>query len=100
MLNIGGHRALIRVLMICAFAAFPIVVLASHSWNGYHWARTANPFTLKLGNNLTTTEWRNHLSQTSGDWSRSTVLDTTIVAGGSRNRNCRPTSGRDEICNA
>jgi hypothetical protein len=28
---------------------------ATHSWNGYHWARTANPFTLKLGDNLTST---------------------------------------------
>jgi hypothetical protein len=74
--------------------------LASHSWNGYHWARTANPFTLKLGDNLTTAEWDSHLSQTASDWSKSTVLDTTIVAGQARNRNCRPTAGRDEICNA
>jgi len=25
---------------------------ATHSWGGYHWARTANPFTIKLGNNV------------------------------------------------
>jgi hypothetical protein len=74
--------------------------LANHSWNGYHWARTSNPFTVKLGNNLTTTEWQNHLSQTSSDWSKSTVLGTSLVAGQATNKRCRPTSGRDEICNA
>ncbi len=87
--------AIAAVAAVSAPAAF-----ANHSWNGYHWARTANPFTLKLGNNLTSAEWQSRLSQTGSDWSRSTVLDATIVAGQSRNRNCRPTSGRDEICNA
>jgi hypothetical protein len=86
--------AIAAVAAISASAA-----LASHSWNGYHWARTANPFTLKLGNNLTTSEWRSRLSQTSSDWSTSTVLDTSIVTGQARSKNCRPTAGRDEICN-
>ena len=35
----------------------------------------------------------------SSDWSKSTVLDTTIVAGGAKSKNCRPTSGRVEVCN-
>jgi len=38
-------------------------------------------------------------SQTSSAWSQSTVLDTLNVAGQARNKNCRPTAGRDEICN-
>jgi hypothetical protein len=93
--------------LFCAVAAIAAVAgvsasaaLANHSWNGYHWARTSNPFTVKLGNNLTTTEWQNHLTQTSNDWSKSTVLNTTIAAGQATNKRCRPTSGRDEICNA
>ena len=28
------------------------------------------------------------------------MLDTTVVAGGTRPKNCRPTSGRVEVCNA
>jgi hypothetical protein len=93
-------RILLAAAATAAIAAVSVpAAFANHSWNGYHWARTANPFTVKLGNNLTTTEWRSHLSQTSSDWSRSTVLDTSIVAGQARNKNCRPTSGRDEICN-
>jgi hypothetical protein len=82
-----------------AAAATASAAFANHSWGGYHWARTANPFTLKVGDNLTTTEWKNRLSQSSGDWSKSTVLDLNVVAGQSKGR-CRPTTGRDEVCNA
>src|SRR5438094_52420 len=35
---------------------------ANHSWGGYHWARTANPFTLTLGDNLSST-WDPYLTQ-------------------------------------
>lgn len=77
----------------------PINIFASHSWGGYHWARTANPFTLKLGNNTSGT-WTNLLNTTSAAWSQSNVLDTAVVSGGTAARKCRPTNGRDEICNA
>ena len=53
---------------------------ANHSWGGYHWARTSNPFTLKLGDNLTA-PWDQSLATASADWSLSSVLDTTIVIG-------------------
>jgi len=72
---------------------------ANHSWNGYHWARTANPFLVDLGDNLSAT-WKPHLATASSDWSQSTVLDTAVVSGGSNKRNCRPTDGRVEVCNA
>jgi hypothetical protein len=72
---------------------------ASHSWGGYHWARTSNPFTLKTGNNLNTL-WAGHLDRAITDWNQSAVLDLVKVAGGTRPRNCRPTTGRIEVCNA
>ncbi len=72
---------------------------ATHSWNGYHWGRTSNPFTLKLGNNLTPA-WTTHLSTTSSDWSKSTVLDTTIVRGSTTPKKCAATVGKVEVCNA
>jgi|SRR6185369_6129504 len=74
-------------------------VHANHAWGNYHWARTSNPFTLKLGNNLTS-NWVPYLITASGDWSLSTVLDTAIVPGGTNPRTCKPTSGRDEVCNS
>lgn len=90
---------LVLIVTMIALAAFPISAGATHSWGGYHWARTSNPFTLKLGNN-TSGLWTSMLSTASSDWSQSTVMDTTIVAGGTRPKTCRPTSGRVEVCNA
>lgn len=87
------------VLAVVAVLAIPAAVWASHSWGNYHWARTSNPFTLKLGDNLSST-WDPHLVTASNDWSMSSVLNTTIVAGGSKGRNCKATSGRVEVCNA
>lgn len=94
------RRRFLLALGVFAVVAslFASTAAANHSWGGYHWARTANPFTVKLGNNLTG-PWPAILSTTSADWSKSTVLDTTIVPGQSSNRRCKPTSGQDEICN-
>ena len=93
MLKAGHRRSLVAVL-IFAFAALPLVILANHSWGGYHWARTSNPFTLKLGDNVSSA-WDYYLGTTSSDWSVSVELDTTIVPGQANPKNCRPTSGRD-----
>lgn len=71
---------------------------ASHSWGSYHWARTANPFTLKLGDNISS-KWDSHLLTASNDWSVSDVLDTTVIVGSTNPKTCRPTSGRVEVCN-
>ena len=85
-------------VLVVAASAFASTAAANHSWGGYHWARTANPFTVKLGTNLTGA-WPSVLSTASSDWSASSVLDTTVVPGQSSTRRCKPTAGRDEICN-
>ena len=72
---------------------------ATHSWGGYHWARIANPFLLDLGDNVSSA-WDQYLTNASSDWSVSTVLHTTIVAGQTTPKTCKPTSGRVEVCNA
>ncbi|MDP3778779.1 MAG: hypothetical protein Q8R30_01865 [bacterium] len=87
-------------------AAVALVASADHAWGPYHWARTANSFTLNLGDNVSS-GWDGYLAAASGDWSLSNVLDTAIVAGGTNNvkgrntpKNCVPTNGRVEVCNA
>lgn len=82
-----------------ALAAFSSTGSANHSWNGYHWARTSSPFTLQLGDNVSPA-WDGYLGQASSEWSQSSVLNTTVVAGQAKPRNCRPTSGRVEVCDA
>ena len=86
-------------LMLTALIAFGVVVVyAGHSWGGYHWARTANPFTLKLGNNLTS-EWVNYLINTSTDWnSGNSPVKNTVVTGTS-NKRCAMVSGTTQVCN-
>jgi hypothetical protein len=81
--------------MVCG--AFASTAAANHSWNGYHWARTSNPFTLKVGDNVSSA-WDGILNTTLSDWSRSTVLDLTKVAGQATGR-CKGTTGRVEVCN-
>ncbi|MBI2782059.1 MAG: hypothetical protein HYX55_09735 [Chloroflexi bacterium] len=94
-----SHRRLAAFAALVLAIAVPSLASASNSWGGYHWARTSNPFTLKLGNNLNPT-WSPILATTSNDWSTSTVLDTTIVAGqASTRKKCNPTGGRVEVCN-
>ena len=91
-------RTVVTVAFLLVSLMSPLVASASHSWNGYHWTRTVNPFTLKLGDNVSGI-WDAHLATASGDWSQSTVLDTPVVSGLSNVKNCKPTSGRVEVCN-
>jgi hypothetical protein len=96
-------RKLPVLLLALVIGASASVAYANHSWGGYHWARTSNPFTLKLGDNVST-GWKGFLKTTSDDWSKSEVLDTTIVPGTalrsrSPNKDCSPVSGTAQVCN-
>ena len=84
-------RFMFVLAVIVMLAAFPFSAGASHAWGNYHWARTSNPFTIQLGNNLSS-NWYTYLSVASADWTKSTVLDTAIVVGGTSQRRCRPTA--------
>ncbi len=75
------------------------LVSAYHSWGGYHWARTANPFTLRLGDNVNTA-WDSYLATSSVDWNASTVLQTSVVAGGTNPKSCKAVAGTVQVCNS
>ena len=85
--------------MVCALTLLTSTSHADHSWGSYHWERSSDPFSLELGDNLSST-WDPHLGIASLDWSGSTALDTTVGAGGTNPRRCRPTRGRVEVCNS
>jgi hypothetical protein len=93
-------------IALCATAFIGVPTAgANHSWGGYHWDKQA-PFTLVLGDNVTST-WDSYLSEAVADWQSSVVLDTKIAPGNtnfSKGRNtpksCTPTAGRVEVCNA
>lgn len=92
------HRHTLAVLLaLASFALFPAATLAGHSWGDYHWPRPGNPFTLKLGDNVSST-WDSYLATASAEWTTSTVLNTEVVPGSTKPRTCKPTAGRVEVC--
>jgi hypothetical protein len=92
-------RRSILVAVVLILASVP--VFASHSWNNYHWARTSNPFTLKLYDNVTSI-WEPYVSTAVSDWNRSTVLDYNVQWQSplSNVKRCTSASGVVEICNS
>ena len=82
-----------------AIVGFSTVALATHSWGGYHWARTTPQFTLKLGNNMTTADWRAHLTQTSSDWNSGNSAVLTAIVAGTAGKRCSMVAGTTQVCN-
>lgn len=94
----ASRRTLTVAICLATLAAFAVVAYArNHAWGNYHWARTGNPFTLKVGDNVSS-KWDAYLDEAIRDWNQSTVLDLAEVTGGTTPKNCRPTSGRIEAC--
>ena len=100
--NRGTWRSKSRILKIAAFAsaagllAGPVV--ASHSWGGYHWARTTAQITPPVGDNVNST-WDSYLVTANADWNVSTVIQSPLVAGSANPRTCKPTAGTIQVCN-
>ena len=94
-----ARSRILLLLALLAISAVPSLAGATHAWGPYHWARTSNPFTLQLGDNMSS-DWDTYLATASRDWSKSKVLDTTIAGGGTGAQQCRATLGRVEVCNA
>lgn len=99
MLKPSRRTTLAAILAISVVAALATVAFADHSWGGYHWARTSNPFTIKTGDNVSAA-WDPYLDEAISDWNISPSLDLLKVAGGTNPKNCRPTAGRIEVCNS
>ncbi len=99
-------QAVKLVIVLVAFFAValsPINSYADHDWNNYHWARTSNPFTLKVVDSNTPDWDTDELSLAITDWSKSTVMDLTKEAGDSGSnarRRCTMISGKIRSCNA
>src|SRR6266704_2661325 len=101
----------LRLLSVVAAVLGTLLVVrsasATHSWGCYHWARSANPFTVTYGNNLSA-NWSSYLTRAASDWSVTSgacnnsqnPVRATVGPGGSSSRNCRPATGNVEVCNA
>lgn len=98
-------RYIAKLVFLLAIPVLLLIIVSSngvnaaHSWGNYHWARTNNPFLLKLNGNLSSS-WQPYLSNTSTDWSVSNMLDTYVVLSYKNPKTCKPTLGQIEVCNA
>ena len=96
-------KPIIRVVLAAGAAMAALTpVLASHSWGNYHWARTANPLTLKI-NEALTSNWEPYLRTAMNDWGTSSVLNfspTTPVSSSASAKRCNPIAGQVLVCNA
>jgi len=82
---------------------FSAVLVADHSWGGYHWARTTTSFNLTVINS-TTADWVPYVTHATQDWSSSqSVLNMVDVADGSATskdrRQCSAPTGQVRVCN-
>ena len=96
------RRFVMLALAVTAFAAVVGTAAASHSWGSYHWARTANPFTLEVIDSMTT-DWDDNLDVAISDWNSSSVMNLTEEAGDSSARarkRCAAVQGKVHACNA
>ena len=95
-------RIVVMIVLIFVLAAFPLSVGASHSWGNYHWARTANPFTIKVVDSMTAS-WDGKLDVAIGDWNASSVMNVVKEAGSDASntrKRCAAVSGKVHACNA
>ena len=75
-------------------------VLATHSWNDYHWKRTSSELTVPVGDNVTP-QWDGYLDTAIADWNKSTVINSPEVAGSAGDpKQCKPVAGTIQVCNA
>ena len=95
-----------RRLLVIVFAASLAAVVglavpaqAGHSM-GIHWARTANPFTVQIDDNVDAV-WDAKLATAAADWATSSVVNTNINQGSFGSKaDCDPAVGHVEVCNA
>lgn len=95
-----------KLTITAAFALGALFVTsvthADHAWSTFHWARTANPFTLQVVDS-TTPDWDVELGDSLAAWSVANELDLTITSANDSNRirkRCATVKGQMRVCNA
>lgn len=76
-------------------AAAPASALLPQSWNGYHWARTAN-LNIRVGDNVSST-WDPYLRTAASAWSGAANIDYQVVTGTSTSA-CGAVFGTLQVC--
>ena len=100
--NRGTWRSKSRLLKFAAVTGaatlIAMPVAATHSWGGYHWARTSAQISPPVGDNVSAA-WDGYLQTAVADWNRSKVIESPLTSGGTTPRTCKPVAGTIQACN-
>ena len=95
-----------RSLTFCMALLFAAVLTtpawAGHSWNNYHWARTANSFDLLVVDSVTS-DWQTVFEMSLAQWNDSEKLQNVLGESEDDNKTrkrCQMVSGQMRVCNA
>jgi hypothetical protein len=96
-------RRFTHYIVIAGLAAAMVLgpltaALAGPTPSGYHWARKQSQFTLQVGDDVDGV-WDGMLQRAVSDWNKGDTVTFRIVGGGTGPQECRPTTGRVEVCN-
>lgn len=97
-------KKILRGLGLTAAFALPAAmvaapVMATHSWNGYHWLRTTSELTIPVYDNVSS-QWDSYLVKAVADWNRSTVINSPLLQGSINPKTCKAVPGTIQVCNA
>src|SRR5436190_18264809 len=73
---------------------------ATHSWGGYHWARSGEAHLTILSS--VTSDWATNVAVANSDWNKSAYLENTLVADDTSRttrRRCPMPAGKIRVCN-
>ena len=71
---------------------------ATPNSGSFHWGRQSSQFTLQVGSNLSG-PWPGILNKVVSDWNKNDTVTFSVVGGGTNPQECRPNTGRVEVCN-
>ena len=97
-----NRTATLLVAASVLVVASSVPASATHSWNGYHWARTTASFNLKVTDSVTS-GWQLSFDQSLVEWNKSSKLENVVVAsdaGSTVRKQCRAVLGQMRVCNA
>ena len=95
-------QQIVAAVFVVALLLAPVTSLAptaaTPESGAFHWARETSHFTLQVGENLSG-PWPGILNRVVSDWNKNETVTLSIVGGGTNPQECRPVTGRVEVCN-
>ena len=91
----------LAALVAASGLALSVPASATHSWGGYHWAKTGSSLSLTVRTLVTENLWGSAVDGAVSDWNSSTVLNVTRGQNAPGDpKKCSAITGQIVVCNA